>query len=276
MSKRKMSIEIRDVSPGAGAVRLTGNRAGGGSEGFHTGGAWLYQNKVWKPLDGRPYGNADFHIETEEEACLTALQGKLLFPKNWEIKEVNSRRFLVRDLVPTFPNGSLRLSLNDIYEIEKGLIEMNRLKWEVNDDLVIGKDRSNRLFIVDLSAAQYTTGSGAQAADDSLHFNKLCEQAGFREIPALKAAARELSVQVTFNRNFKETGINRRDIKYFYSSESKVDIKNTVDLTYLISSIPPKDRQVASKYFWIGSTKPLSNQDIRVHKMHLRHFRRGT
>jgi hypothetical protein len=271
MAKRQYPLSIRDVAPGPDAVRLTGNRANGGSDGFHTGGAWLYQGKVWKPLDGRPYANANIHVETNEEDCLTALQGKPLFPKNWEIKEANGRRFIVRDHVPTFPGGNLSLTKAQIQEIDRGIAQMNASKWEVNDDLVIGKDRGGRLFIVDLSAANYTTGTHAYAADDWSHFAKLCEQAGFKDIPAMKNIARELSVEVIFNGSFK----GNKKVNFFYSADKEVKIKGTVDLNGLIDSIPAKDRPFAKKYFWLGSTEPLTSSVVSSNRLTLRHARKS-
>lgn len=271
MAKRQYPLSIRDVAPGPDAVRLTGKRPDGASDGFHTGGAWLYQGKVWKPLDGRPYANANVHIETNEEDCLKALQGKSLFPKNWEIKETNGRRFLVRDHVPTFPGGTLHLSLEQIYQIEVGINEMNSLHWEVNDDIVIGKDRQGRLFIVDLSAANHVPGGGTQGANDSDFFNRLCKQAGHPEVAAAKSVARELSVQVVLNPKFK----SNRTVRYFYSSDREVKIKGAVDLNDLTEDIHPKERQVAKKYFWVGSEQPLTDVTIKAHGLRLRHARKA-
>ena len=277
MPKRQFPLSIRDVSPGPNAVRLTGKTAEGATDGFHTGGAWLYQNKVWKPLDGRPFANAQVHIETYEEDCLKALQGKPLFPRNWEIKEANGRRFVVRDRVPTFPGGGLMLTLNQVYEIERGIQQMNSLKWEVNDDLVIGKDRSGKLFIVDLSAASLTSGNHAFGADDSSYFNKLCNQAGYKEIPALRRVANELAIEVLFNKKSKEKNHNMSNIRYFYSClDKKAKIKDTVDLTYLVDELSPTDKQLAQKFIWLGSSRPLPETAIRMHKLHLRYYRKST
>lgn len=275
MKKREYPIEIRDVSPGKGAIRLTGNRSGGGSDGFHTGGAWLYKGKVWKPLDGRPYANAKIHIETSEEECLTALQGKPLFPKNWTVEEANGRRFLVRDQVPVFPGGSLHLTREDVQYIAEGIRAMNASKWEVNDDLVIGKDRSAKLFIVDLSAAQYTTGSHAFAADDSSQVDKLCREAGVPEIPELKKIGSALSIQLIFSKTFTAKTFNKAQLKYIYSSQSPVEVKDTVPLNDLIKELNHSDQIIAKKYFWIASTKPLDAYTVKSKKLTLQRWPKG-
>jgi hypothetical protein len=275
MSKRKYPISIRDTPPGEGAVKIAQNRVDGISEGFHTGGAWLYRGRVWKPLDGRPYANADFHIETEEEKCLTALQGKPLFPKNWEVKESNGRRFIVRDKVSTFPNGGLSLSLEQLYYIEDGLNLMNSLKWEVNDDIVIGKDRSGKLFIVDLSAANYTTGSYAYGADDYTYFNKLCVQAGFPEIPTLRSAAVEINVQLIFSSKFKTLSGARIPINYIYSHTHNVNVRDSVDLTELVQKLPSKENQVASKFHWLGTSEKIDGNILRQSDLRLRYSKKS-
>lgn len=275
MAKRHYPITIRDIAPGPGAIRMTGSRSDGSSDGFHTGGAWFYQGKVWKPLDGRPYANASSHIETTEEQCLVALRDKPLFPQNWVIKEANGRRFIVRDRVPVFPGGGLRLTLKDLLEIESGLIEMNRLNWEVNDDLVIGKDRRGKLFIVDLSAASYTTGSHAYAANDSSHFDKLCRLAGFEEIPTLKSIGRELAVQVVFSKTFKVDASTRRQLKYFYSSDHPADDKDLINITSLLDEIPPTNKAASKHLFWFAATHHLPENVAKVHKLTLRYQRRS-
>lgn len=155
-TKREHPLSIRDVSPGDGAVKL--------ADSVHTGGTWLYQNRVWKPLDGRPYQNAPVHIETDEERCLTALARQPLFPKNWEVKESNGRRWLIRDKVQFAPKGALYLSERDALYIEEGISNMNSLGWEVNDNIVIGRDRQGQLFVLDLSAAQKMGKRGAYSS----------------------------------------------------------------------------------------------------------------
>jgi hypothetical protein len=63
-----LPLSIRDVAPGPDFTRLTGTRPDGLPDGVHTGGAWLSPDgrEVWKPLDARPYANADGHIPASE------------------------------------------------------------------------------------------------------------------------------------------------------------------------------------------------------------------
>jgi hypothetical protein len=266
MAKRQYPIEIRDVAPGPGAVRMTGKTVIGGLDGLHTGGAWLYQNKVWKPLDGRPYQNAQFHIETDEEACLKALQGKPLFPKNWEIAEANGRRFTVRDKVQTFPGGGLTLNASQVQEIEKGIREMNRSGWAVNDNLVIGRDGSGRLFIVDLSNASHSTQTGIHKPDDGFFLDELMKQAGFGEIVKLKKLAQEMRGLMIFNKAFSKYSSYR----WIYSSKQKSEITGTVDVTAMASELNAVDSGVARQFSWYASKSELQQSVVRSKGLTLR------
>lgn len=270
MTKRQYPLTIRDVGPGPGAVRMTGTRNGGGTDGFHTGGAWFYENKVWKPLDGRPYANAQIHVETNEEECLTKLQGKSLFPKNWEVKEVNGRKFLIRDKVQTFPKGGLSLTLAQLQEIDKGVTQMNQAGWEVNDDIVIGRDRAGKLFIVDLSAAAHNTiTTGPLAANDKHHVDALFVEAGFKDLVVLRKSAAEMRSLFVLGRGFDKI-INKKEYRYVYSSNSKVDLKDLIDISEIANKLMGADRSVAKDYFWYISKKQLADPVVRSKNLTLR------
>ena len=158
----KLPLTIRNVAPGTGFTCLTGLRPDGLPDGVHTGGAWLSPSgeEVWKPLDGRPYANADFHASTREADCLTMMAGQPGFPRNWEIREAGTvtangqtftRRWLVREKAHVAkPNG---LKLRGLLQIEQGVRELNCRGWELGDILSAAVDRSGRLFVLDLSAA---------------------------------------------------------------------------------------------------------------------------
>lgn len=177
-------ISIRDVAPGDGAIRLTGTQATGLPSGTHTGGAWLWDNRVWKPLDGRFSGNGTAHYPTLEDVVLTEVAGAPLFPKNWTVEERNGRRFLVREIARLIPEDVPYAALTpaQLNEIITGIMVLNRRKWEVNDALALAIDPSGALFIYDMSAAQRMPGIGAFAADDSGHLHRWLEAAGHGEI----------------------------------------------------------------------------------------------
>lgn len=270
MTKRQYPISTRDVAPGPEAVRLTGTRAGGGSDGLHTGGAWFYQNKVWKPLDGRPYANAQVHIETSEEDCLKALQGKPLFPKNWEVKESNGRRFIVRDKVQTFPGGGLTLTLKQLQEVQKAISEMNKAGWAINDDVVIGRDRSGHLFVLDLSNASYSESrTGPAKADDTPHVDALFKQAGFKEIVEAKQIAGEMRVLFVLSTKFPSIK-DKIAYRWVYTSMKRVDNQSLVDISSVSDKLMSVDRASAKQQFWYVSKQELPESTLRKYNLTLR------
>lgn len=270
MAKRQYPISIRDVSPGPGAVRMTGTRAGGGSDGLHTGGAWLYENKVWKPLDGRGYANSPIHIETQEEECLVALQGKPLFPKNWEIRELNGRRFVVRDKVQTFPGGGLTLTLKQLQDVQKSISQMNKAGWAINDDVVLGRDRRGQLFIVDLSNASYTTNkSGPGKADDGPYVDALFKQAGYSEIVEAKKIAGEMRVLFTLSTSFPSIR-DKITYRWVYTSTKRVEDPMFLEISSVSEKLMSVDRARAKQQFWYVSKQELPDSTMRKYSLTLR------
>jgi hypothetical protein len=170
-------LSIRDVAPCEGAERLTGTRPDGLPDGVHTGGAWLVGGLVYKPLDGRPYMNAECHIATQEAECLEAMAGRDLFPRNWWIEERNGRRFLVRRKAYILEPGDMDKDM--LLRVERAVRGMNAAGWEMGDAISIGLDpKTYEYFIVDLSSAHRMTGKGAWAANDWTHIRRLFEAAG--------------------------------------------------------------------------------------------------
>jgi len=175
-----LPLSIRDVGPSPDAIRLTGVRPDGLPDGTHTGGAWLLDGMVFKPLDGRPYANCENHYPTREAECLEQMAGIPLFPRNWHIEEQNGRRFLVRKQAYTIPEqiDYKALKHEQVLMIEQGVRGLNRAKWEINDFISLAIDPdSYEIFLLDLSAAQAMNGTGCYRADDEwrVHeFFKLC------------------------------------------------------------------------------------------------------
>ena len=180
-----LPIEIRDVAPGSGFTRLDGKTNDGLPDGVHTGGVWVSPDgaEYWKPLDGRPWANADYHVSTREAECLDVMAGEPAFPRNWRVEEAgmvtvddatHTRCWLVRGkawVVPddwpacrqTGPADALRLE--HVLEVERGLRLLNARGWTVGDSLKVAFDREGRPFILDLSCAcrEYSQRAGRTA-----------------------------------------------------------------------------------------------------------------
>jgi hypothetical protein len=129
-----LPLAIRDVSPGLGFTRLTGKMNGGLPDGVHTGGVWVSPDgdEYWKPLDGRPWVNADCHVPTREAECLRLMAGEPAFPRNWRVEEagtvtvdgvVYTRRWLVRGKAWLVPDDwpAHRMRFEHVREIERGV-----------------------------------------------------------------------------------------------------------------------------------------------------------
>jgi hypothetical protein len=183
--KKQYPLSIRDVSPGEGAIRLTGIRADGLPDGVHTGGAWLLSELVFKALEGLPYGNADCHVETDEVEALEVMSGEPLFPRNWTVEMHNNRRWLVRPKSMILGRDFTMDQLSDGKElclsVEKAVRKFNGRGWEVNDCISLGCDPSGEFFIVDLSCAQHITGNVIRADDDH-HIYRFFDNNGFERL----------------------------------------------------------------------------------------------
>jgi len=175
----KIPFSNRDIPPGLGAVKLVSEphlyleRA---PEGFHSGGVWEYQNRIWKPLEVIPYGNADFLVPSNEAVALEALQDLPFFQKNWEVINSNGRDWLVRDKAQTAPWIYSDLSFATVEQIEKAVWEMQQREWELNDYITLGIDTDNKYFVLDLSAAQKMSGVGCMRADNSNYTMRFLEK----------------------------------------------------------------------------------------------------
>ena len=185
-------LSIREVKPWPLATKIAGVRGDGLPDGFHTGGAWTWDGLVYKPLDGRPHPLAENHVQTEEDVVLEALAGQPLFPKNWWVEERNGRRFLVRKqaVIVGGPIVSWKdLSYDQLIQIERGIMNMNRLGYCVNDAISIGFDPDTcEMFIVDMSIAGQV--SPIYWADDMHQVDRMFEWAGMERLRKLRSNAR--------------------------------------------------------------------------------------
>jgi len=93
MSSKLLPLALVDYTPGELFTRLPVPE----TEAIHTGGYLSLDGmEVWKPLDAKPYANADYRVETREADVLHLMAGQPGFPRNWRVEESNQRRWLVR------------------------------------------------------------------------------------------------------------------------------------------------------------------------------------
>jgi hypothetical protein len=176
-------------------------------EAIHTGGLYLSPSgEVWKPLDVKPYANAEVRIPSREAEVLELMAHQPGFPVNWRIDQVRGRRFLVRPrcLIVGQDIHFRDLSLGSLLEIEQWIRSLNSQYWEVNDYLSIAFDeRIDQLFLLDLSAAQPMDGHkspSAWLADDTQWFYKFATQCGATNLVKLRCDARHLTSSIAWLR----------------------------------------------------------------------------
>jgi hypothetical protein len=201
---------IRDVAPHPDAVRLTGSLAiARRSNGYHSGGAWLLEGEVWKPLDGCVDGSAVTHVPTLEERVLTEMAGQSLFPENFRFVNRNGRRWVVRPqstIVGTDGDNDVFVELipytfltaEQVLEVEAGVRNLNAHGWEVNDEIQVafGPKSPYPLFLYDLSAAQYRGPDDMWQADDHAYLERFMAAAGHQYHLTLRKKARSAYIDV--------------------------------------------------------------------------------
>lgn len=215
----KLPLETRSIKPHKNAEKLkNGYRVDGLPDGVHTGGVYRWQGEIWKPLDGKPYANADFVCATLEAKFLVEMQDLPSFPKNWRGEISNGRKWLVRKEAIILDEKDYRnLDKDVILQIEQDVIEANLRGWEINDAFQIAFDKDLYIyFILDCSSAHKMSGTGAYAAnefDRIMRFFKLC---GYESLAKLRQNARHLLSPLEFCEKHPEAWDG--DYKHVYAS----------------------------------------------------------
>lgn len=272
----ELPLSIRDVGPDDGAIRLTGTRPDGLPDGFHTGGAWLLGNEVYKPLDGRPYANCEFHYPTREAEVLELMAGQTLFPRNWRIEERNGRRFLVRKKAMLIPDEIPYdyLKTEQVLLVEQGIRNLNRNHWEINDTISLAMDSDTyELFILDMSAAQEMNGQGCYAADDEWRireFFKLCKAERILKLREhashiLTAALWGMKhpnhrhVYASFNRPISGIWASLpKDTEYIH--QERANWEEMIPWTWIITTAPLPDEKIKS-YELVWGWSPVHDKE---------------
>lgn len=211
---------------------------------------------VYKPLDGRPWANADCHCPTLEAEMLEECSDLSLFPKNWRIETHNGRRFLVRKKAYIYRTEEdyRSLSKSDVIEIEASIREANRRGWEINDPIVIGYLDGHH-FIVDLSSCQRMTGKCAFAADEEWRIFRFFEMCGYNRLVMLRRNGSSLVDPL------RRLDRDKMDHRHVYASFNR-------PLSLVWASLPGdpvlehNDRmnwKTMQPYTWIITDEPLSD-----------------
>jgi len=217
-----LPLSTRDIPPHQDAVKLESSvRPDGLPDGVHTGGVWEWQGEIWKPLDGRPYMNADCVVPTREAEFLEAMADLPSFPKNWRVQEANGRRWLVRPPVIVLePKHYVHLDKGIVLRVEQDIMEANRRGWEINDALLLAFDKSTyTYFILDCSSAQEMKGKGAFAANEFDRIMKLFKLCNLEPLAKLRQNARHLLSPLEFE--YKHPEAADLNLRHVYASFSR-------------------------------------------------------
>lgn len=257
-----LPISIRDVPPHPKAKRLNGTRPDGLPDGVHTGGAWLWEDRVYKPLDARPYVNADCHVRTNEVEFLEEMSDVDLFPKNWILEEHNGRQFLVRDeaITPkTEHDYHQYVSVELAFKVEQAIREANRRHWELGDAISLAYAKGE-WFILDCSNAfrrSENLPSHFRANEEYriLKFFRLC---GYDVLAERRDRGHHAVSSLEFLQ--KKEDLSKADVafQYVYGSYSRpfslVWARLPNDVAVMILS---QERNDQIPYSWIITNKPL-------------------
>lgn len=206
------SLTLRDVPPGPGFERLP-IPAG---EGLHTGGPWFdpaLPDLIWKPLDARPFVNADVLVPTREAEILGLLAGRPGFPRNWTSAVINGRGWIIRRraevLGPDTPPTRA-----EALEIEQALRALNAAGWCLNDHVTVARDaETGQVFVLDLSAA--APQPVAHFRDDWRAWCRWVRAVGHGNLAELREAAYNVADAMSLLRHPE-----RRGFPHVYASAS--------------------------------------------------------
>jgi hypothetical protein len=247
-------------------------------DGVHTGGAWLSPdgNEVWKPLDGRPHSNANFHLPTQEAECLEAMAGKPAFPRDWRVEEAGevivdgktyTRRWLVREkaiLVPEdFP--AHKMSLDDVYEVEQGARAMDRARWSIGDHLSVAYDCQGRVFILDLSCAYGVPVSGPPPMNEH-RFRRWARAMGFERLVNLRKQAEAVTTDLGIIEKYGEPYW----YAHVYASRTRpidnlwADIEGAV---YVHNETGGKVFNETGVWTWVITPEPLDEETMQRYEL---------
>lgn len=271
-------LTIRDVAPGSDFTRLDpGERADGLPDGVHTGGCWLSPDgeEVYKPLDGRPFANSEYHLPTREANVLEVMAGEPAFPRNWRVEEggelvvdgrTYTRRWLVRPkawLVPEDVDPA-RMELEDVLVVERGLRLLNMRGWEIGDDLKVAYARDG-VFILDLSNAWTYP-----RADDEWRFLKWAEAMGFGRLVRLRREARRVRslFRISEDPHWPRADEGHPDASYqhvYASGNGPIsDLRVHIPEAHCVSADPHGDLGVRA---WVVTREPLDAETVHKYEL---------
>jgi len=263
----ELPLSTRDIQPHQDAVKLEASvRVDGLPDGVHTGGVWEWQGEIWKPLDGRPYMNADFVCPTREAEFLEAMADLPSFPKNWRVEEANGRRWLVRPkMIVLDARQYMHLDKRFVLQVEQDVMEVNRRGWEVNDALLLAFDKDTYSYmILDCSSAHEWKGKGAFAANEFDRIMRLFKLCGLDHVAQLRQNGRHLLSPLEFDYNHREAQAG--DFRHVYGSFSRPFSLTWASLDQACI-LEHQKRSDSVPHTWIVTEEPLPEDKLYSYEL---------
>ncbi|MBN1923052.1 MAG: hypothetical protein JW892_17530 [Anaerolineae bacterium] len=267
MSGNALPLSIRTTPPDQTAERIEpGLRPDGLPDGVHTGGVWRFNGEIWKPLDGRPFTNAENHYPTQEAEFLAAVADLPFFPRNWRVEERNGRQWLVRPEAQIVPPREI-MNRSMFLELEQSIREVNSRGWEIGDEIVLAYAENGegvgQYFVLDCSTAWFRPATdGVYAADDTDRVKRFFKQGGLDWIVQLRENGKAVVSPLEFQHRHK-FDIERAgggDFRHVYASFSRPVslIWARFEQPVIIEHADRANWDQAIPHSWIVTRDPLS------------------
>lgn len=270
-SKIEYPLSHQEIAPCPGAVKAeNGKRYDGLPDGVHTGGGWIYNGKFYKPLDAKPYANAECRIPTREAIALHALKDvSPFFEFNWRIEFLNGRFWLIRPVCTILtPREYLDIFGTDgLLAIEKTVQDMNNVGWLLNDLITIAfNPKTDNVFILDLSSAQ-NVAPITYMDSEQWRVMEFWKHAGAEHLVKMRQKGHHAISSVEFS-------IHHKKYKWVYASYnrpvSKVWATLPESAVLLQEDFGNWDNGIP--WTWVVTEEPLSEKTIYSYELKLAHF----
>ncbi len=161
---------------------------------------------IWKPLDARPFVNADVLVPTREAEILGLLAGRPGLPRNWTSAVINGRGWIIRRraevLGPDTPPTRA-----EALEIEQALRVLNAVGWCLNDHVTAARDaETGQVFVLDLSLA--TPQPVKHFRDDWRAWCRWVRAVGHGDLAELREAAYSIADAMSLLRHSERRGLS--------------------------------------------------------------------
>jgi hypothetical protein len=267
------SLTHGNIPPHKNAVKVESSslRYDGVTDGIHTGQKWIYNNEFYKPLDAKPFPNAEGRFDTQEANALFELGGiHPLFLNNWRAEWMNGRRWLIRPICELLcPKEYIQMTgESGALDIEKAIRAMNNAGWKLNDTITLAYDPKGKVFILDMSSAQRIDWKPDWNDEERNYVKRFWEYGKANHLVALRNNAHHLLT-------FSAWSIAHPKHKWVYASFNRPVSKSWATLPETSELITPQENpswQRSIPHTWIITEQELDSKIVYSLELELGHF----